>query len=112
MLTLKQFRNKYKLTQKELAEIVGTTPTTLSKYENGLWTINQAIIDKIQALYGEQIRPVKPKSMKRVWAPKGGKYGKMIEDFRKDGADEYLIEKFIREEMERVSLRRNAVPLT
>ena len=30
-----------------------------------------------------------------------GKYKKMAEDFRKDGADEALIEKFIREEMER-----------
>ena len=30
-----------------------------------------------------------------------GKYKKMVEQFRKDGADEALIEKFIREEMER-----------
>ena len=30
-----------------------------------------------------------------------GKYKKMAEQFRKDGADEALIEKFIREEMER-----------
>jgi len=73
MITLKQFRNKYKLTQKQLAAIIGTTPATLSKYENGYWTINQAVIDKIAELYGEQIRPVKHKSQKRVWAPKGGK---------------------------------------
>ncbi|MBR1708733.1 MAG: helix-turn-helix transcriptional regulator [Clostridia bacterium] len=32
MLTLKQFRQKYKMTQKQLAEFLGTTPTTLSKY--------------------------------------------------------------------------------
>ncbi len=30
-----------------------------------------------------------------------GKYKKMAEEFRKDGADEVLVEKFIREEMER-----------
>ena len=58
MLTLKQFRNKYKLTQKELAQKVGVTPTTLSKYENGEWHINQAVIDKIEEKYGEAIRSV------------------------------------------------------
>ena len=67
MLTLKQFRKKYKLTQKELAQKLGTTPTTLSKYENGLWQINQAIIDEIEAEYGETIRPVQPRSKKKVW---------------------------------------------
>ena len=69
MLTLKQFRNKYKLTQKELAQILGTTPTTLSKYENGEWHINQSVIDKIQAEYGEAIRPVQHRGMKKkkVW---------------------------------------------
>lgn len=69
MLTLKQFRNKYKLTQKELAQILGTTPTTLSKYENGEWHINQSVIDKIEAEYGETIRPVQHKGIKKkkVW---------------------------------------------
>ena len=57
MLTLKQFRRKYKLTQKELAQVLGVTPATLSKYENGEWHINQAVIDKIEAEYGEAIRP-------------------------------------------------------
>ena len=35
-----------------------------------------------------------------------GKYKKMAEDFRKDGADEHLVEKFIREEMERDEFRK------
>lgn len=69
MLTLKQFRNKYKLTQKELAQKVDVTPTTLSKYENGEWHINQTVIDKIEAEYGETIRPVQHRGMKKkkVW---------------------------------------------
>ena len=58
MLTLKQFRNKYKITQKDLAAKVGVTPTTLSKYERGEWMINQAVIDRIKAEYGEDIRPL------------------------------------------------------
>ena len=69
MLTLKQFRNKYKLTQKELAQKVGVTPTTLSKYENGEWHINQAVIDKIEEEYGEAIRSVQHRGIKKkkVW---------------------------------------------
>ena len=67
MLTLKQFRKKYKLTQKELAEKIGTTPTTLSKYENGEWVINQSVYDKIKAEYGEDIRPLKNRPMKKMW---------------------------------------------
>lgn len=35
-----------------------------------------------------------------------GKYKKMAEQFRRDGADEYLVEKFIREEMERDEFER------
>lgn len=35
-----------------------------------------------------------------------GKYKKMADEFRKDGADEYLVEKFIREEMERDEFRK------
>ena len=37
-----------------------------------------------------------------------GKYKKMAEEFRKDGADEYLIEKFIREEMERDAFEKES----
>ena len=58
-LTLKQFRLKYKLSQKALAEVLGTTARTLSMYESGRWVINEYIIDKIKELYGENIRPVK-----------------------------------------------------
>ena len=47
MLTLKQFRTKYKLTQKELAQKIGTTTTTISMYENGKWIMNQYVIDWI-----------------------------------------------------------------
>ena len=61
MLSLKQFRNKYHLTQKELAAIIGTTPSTLSKYENGIWTINQCVIDIIKKEYGEDIKPIRVK---------------------------------------------------
>ena len=35
-----------------------------------------------------------------------GKYKEMAEQFRKDGADEYMVEKFIREEMERADFRK------
>ena len=71
MITLKQFRNKYKLTQKELAQKLGTTPATLSKYENGIWTINQAVIDQIKAEYGEEIRPLcHRQSIKAKWVKK------------------------------------------
>ena len=35
-----------------------------------------------------------------------GKYKEMAEQFRKDGADEYMVEKFIREEMERDEFRK------
>jgi len=35
-----------------------------------------------------------------------GKYKEMAEQFRKDGADEYTIEKFIWEEMERDEFRK------
>ena len=58
-LTLKQFRLKYKLSQKALAELLGTTARTLSMYESGRWVINQYVIDKIKELYGESIRPLK-----------------------------------------------------
>ena len=47
MMTLKEFREKYKLTQKELAQKIGTTPGTISMYENGKWLMNQAVIDYI-----------------------------------------------------------------
>jgi len=70
MLSLKQFRNKYHLSQHALAEILGTTPTTLSKYETGQWVINQMVIDKIRELYGEDIRPLKPKTPPKVWMKK------------------------------------------
>lgn len=35
-----------------------------------------------------------------------GKYKKVAEQFRKDGADEYMIEKFIRQEMEMDEFRK------
>ncbi len=68
MLTLKPFRDRYNITQKELARQVGVTPTTLSKNEHGEWLINQAVIDKIKELYGVDIRPLK--SRKKVWVRK------------------------------------------
>jgi transcriptional regulator with XRE-family HTH domain len=71
MLTLKQFRNKYKITQKDLAAKVGVTPTTLSKYERGEWMINQAVIDRIKAEYGEDIRPLaRRNSRQKIWMKK------------------------------------------
>ena len=72
MITLKQFRKKYNLTQKELAQKLGATPTTLSKYENGYWIINQVFFDRIKEEYGENIRPVQPRSSgKKVWIKRG-----------------------------------------
>ena len=35
-----------------------------------------------------------------------GKYKEMAEQFRKDGADEHMVEKFIRDEMERDEFRK------
>ncbi len=70
MLSLKQFRNKYHLSQRALASILGTTPTTLSKYETGEWVINQMFIDKIKEMYGEEIRPLKPRILPKVWVKK------------------------------------------
>ena len=67
MLTLKQFRNKYKITQKDLAAKVGVTPTTLSKYERGEWMINQAVIDRIKAEYGEDIRPLARRNSRHIF---------------------------------------------
>ena len=69
MMTLKQFRSRRKITQKELANAVGITPTTLSKYENGEWLINQVVIDRIRELYGVEIRPLlrTTKRAKRTW---------------------------------------------
>lgn len=37
-----------------------------------------------------------------------GKYKEMAEQFRKDGADEYMVEKFIREEIERDEFEKGA----
>ena len=71
MLTLKQFRKKYKLTQKELALKLGTTSSTISKYENGEWVINQSVYDRIKAEYGEDIRPLKNRPAKKVWMKRG-----------------------------------------
>ena len=68
MMTLKEFREKYNLTQKELAQKIGTTPGTISMYETGKWIMNQAVIDYIKENYGEDIRPVNARSKpKRVW---------------------------------------------
>ena len=36
-MTLKQFRSRAGLSQKEMAQIVGVTPLTLSRYEKGEW---------------------------------------------------------------------------
>ena len=51
-MTLKQFRSRTGLTQKELAQIVGVTQLTLSRYEKGEWTLNQSVINRIKELYG------------------------------------------------------------
>lgn len=71
MLTLKQFRAKHKLTQKQLSQEIGITATTLSMYENGRWAINQAVIDWVKSEYGEDIRLVQRRGLpKRVWMRK------------------------------------------
>ena len=60
------------MTQKELAEKVGTTPTTISKYETGQWVMNQAVIDQIYEEFGERVRPLlHPVKKKKTWQ----KYG-------------------------------------
>ena len=51
-MTLKQFRSRTGLTQKELAQTVGITQQTLSRYEKGEWTLNQSVINRIKELYG------------------------------------------------------------
>lgn len=64
-MTLKQFRSRTGLTQKELAQIVGVTPLTLSRYEKGEWTLNQHVIDRIREVFGIDIRPLK--SHQKSW---------------------------------------------
>ena len=64
-MTLKQFRSRAGLTQKELAQIVGVTPLTLSRYEKGEWTLNQSVIDRIREQFGVEIRPLK--SHQKTW---------------------------------------------
>ena len=64
-MTLKQFRSRAGLSQKEMAQIVGVTPLTLSRYEKGEWTLNQSVINKIRELYGVDIRPLK--SHQKIW---------------------------------------------
>lgn len=64
-MTLKQFRSKTGMTQKGLAQIVGVTPLTLSRYEKGEWMLNQSVINKIRELYGVDIRPLK--SHQKIW---------------------------------------------
>ena len=64
-MTLKQFRSRTGLTQKELAQIVGVTSLTLSRYEKGEWMLNQSVINKIRELYGFDIRPLK--SHQKTW---------------------------------------------
>ena len=66
-LTLKQFRRKYHLTQRDLAEKIGTTTTTISKYETGQWVMNQVLIDRIFEEYGEVIRPLLRTIKKKIW---------------------------------------------
>ena len=67
MLSLKQFRKKHNLSQKALAQILGTTPTAISKNETGKWAINPYGITKIHELYGEEIRPIRLKRPPKVW---------------------------------------------
>ena len=66
-ITLKQFRRKYHLTQRDLAEKIGTTTTTISKYETGQWVMNQVLIDRIFEEYGEVIRPLLRTIKKKIW---------------------------------------------
>ncbi len=72
MQTLRQFRSRRKITQKDLAKQVGVTPSTLSKYESGEWVINQAVIYKIKEMYGVDIRPLK--SRKKTWQVRRNAY--------------------------------------
>ena len=50
MLTLKQFRAKYKLTQKELAKSIGTTPTTIFMYETEEQTGKKGVDEEIRRM--------------------------------------------------------------
>ena len=68
-LTLKEFRKKYHLTQAALAKEIGTTPHTISMYENGRWVMNEAVAEYIKEKYGEDIKPGKAPT---VWVYKKG----------------------------------------
>ena len=81
-------------------------------YERGEWLINQSVIDRIKEEYGVDIRPLKKKASwkkEHVKMKYTGKYKEMADQFHKDGADEYQIEKFIRKEMERDALEYRTV---
>lgn len=67
MLTLKEFRKKYHLTQAALAKEIGTTPHTISMYENNRWVMNEFVAEYIKEKYGEKIKPGKTPT---VWVYK------------------------------------------
>lgn len=49
---LKKLRLQHNLTQQDVADILGVTKSTISKYEKGLRSINQAHIASLSKLYG------------------------------------------------------------
>ena len=51
---IKDFRIKQGLTQKELAEMVGVSWVTISRYENNHHKIHPVIEEKIKQIVGEK----------------------------------------------------------
>lgn len=51
MNRLKELRKEKKLTQKELADIIGTTKLTISNWENGKHSINSNKADKLSSFF-------------------------------------------------------------
>lgn len=58
---IKEFRNKRGMTQDELADLLGTTKQTVSRYENGERQANQDILFELSNIFNVSIDEFFPK---------------------------------------------------
>lgn len=49
--TIKEYRQKYKLTQNEFAELIGKTGSSVQKYESGVTEIPLSVLEKIAHVF-------------------------------------------------------------
>ena len=70
-MTIAEWRNAKKMTQKELADALATTQTNISKWETGRQNPSKATLQKFAAAFGCKVEEIDiddtaPKSMKRA----------------------------------------------